>query len=42
MNKLSKFYENFREVRHQLTQAGAIPDDIRAPELVKFPGRGGK
>lgn len=42
MSKLAKFYENFRDVRHQLTLSGAIPDDIRAPELVKFPRRHGK
>lgn len=42
MSKLSKFYENFREVRHQLAQAGAIANDIPTPELLKFPGRGGK
>jgi predicted metal-dependent hydrolase len=42
MSKLSKFYENFREVRQQLIKAGAIADDIAAPELVKFPGRRSK
>lgn len=42
MSKLSKFYENFREVRQQLTQTGAIPHDIPTPELVKLPGRRGK
>ena len=42
MSKLLKFYEIFREVRDQLTQAGAIPHDIKMPDLVKFPGRTGK
>lgn len=42
MSKLSKFYEHFREVRHQLAQAGAIPPDIRTAELVKFSERQGK
>jgi len=42
MSKLSKFYENFREVRNQLAQTGAIPHDIPTPELVKFPARRGK
>jgi hypothetical protein len=42
MSTLSKFYANFRDVRHQLTLAGAIPGDTPAPELVKFPGRHGK
>lgn len=42
MSKLSKFYENFREVRQQLIQVSAIANDIAAPELVKFPGRRSK
>lgn len=42
MSKLSKFYENFREVRHQLVQARAIPQDVTLPELLKFPDRESK
>ena len=35
MGKLAKFYEDFREVRNRLQDAGAIPENISEPMLLR-------
>ena len=36
MSKLSKFYTSFRDVRDQLSELGALPDGVVAPEPTKI------
>lgn len=39
MSSLSKFYDNFRDVRQQLLQVGAISADTRTAAQIKLPDR---